>query len=429
MIEGTVEVTGAVKIDESDKVRNLITLANRARDEDNAAEAKKYYEMILVEDPDNWEANYYSSYYALMDGSVAKLPDNLRLFRNRANTALKIIMKNEKRSSGADDFFKQTSHVYEVVSNHVNKRQKELTQEMISAGMKMLTSGNSSLLDSVTEKVKKEQIELFRIMGYIQDSITDIVEIVEEHGFSKDNKEFKGLLKTCDNAYAVDVRKIIEIKDYKGYIEKLLRYVDVLNSVMSEYSSVALNALKDQAGLIASDKDNATIGREMLKIVDEWEKEAKQKKRVKYWEEHQEEKQKYDARIKELNDECAPLESIIIDYEKQRKGAESQFLEAKDALDSETKQLRDQIYDIENKMRGLGLFSRKEKRTLQDQKDNLSRKLSDLERVNQGKEASLRKERDERIAQIKENATPIKEKLEALQKEKKKIEEELSKDR
>ncbi len=61
MIEGPVDVSGStVKVDTSQELENLYTLARRARDEGNQDDAAKYYEMILLRNPDSWEANFYS---------------------------------------------------------------------------------------------------------------------------------------------------------------------------------------------------------------------------------------------------------------------------------------------------------------------------------------------------------------------------------
>ena len=64
MIEGTVDVSGSkVKIDTSDEIDNLFLLARNARKEGNADNASKYYEMILLKKPNDWEAYFYSTYY------------------------------------------------------------------------------------------------------------------------------------------------------------------------------------------------------------------------------------------------------------------------------------------------------------------------------------------------------------------------------
>lgn len=63
MIEGSVEVHGTVKIDDSLELKNLYEIAHRAKEIGNKEKALKYYDMILVKDPSSWEANFYSNYY------------------------------------------------------------------------------------------------------------------------------------------------------------------------------------------------------------------------------------------------------------------------------------------------------------------------------------------------------------------------------
>ena len=58
-----VEHRGSVVIDNKEKLDNIYKLARRARENDDSENAAKYYSMILLENPDDWEANYYASYY------------------------------------------------------------------------------------------------------------------------------------------------------------------------------------------------------------------------------------------------------------------------------------------------------------------------------------------------------------------------------
>ena len=63
-------IEGSVKIDNSDKVANYYKLARTAKDEDDSVNAKKYYELILEEEPLSWEAKFYANYYAAMECKV-----------------------------------------------------------------------------------------------------------------------------------------------------------------------------------------------------------------------------------------------------------------------------------------------------------------------------------------------------------------------
>lgn len=63
MVEGTVDVKGTVKVDDSEELNNLYVIARRARDENNANDAYKYYEMILLKEPTSWEATFFVPYF------------------------------------------------------------------------------------------------------------------------------------------------------------------------------------------------------------------------------------------------------------------------------------------------------------------------------------------------------------------------------
>ncbi len=73
MVEGTVSVEGTVKIDTSSELKNLYEIARRAKDSDNADNAEKYYDMILVKDPTSWEANFYVVYYRAMKCTIGEI--------------------------------------------------------------------------------------------------------------------------------------------------------------------------------------------------------------------------------------------------------------------------------------------------------------------------------------------------------------------
>jgi len=64
MSGGADGTTGNAAVGNADKMNSLYQLARRARDENNTEKAAQYYEQILPEDPNSWEAMFYSTYYA-----------------------------------------------------------------------------------------------------------------------------------------------------------------------------------------------------------------------------------------------------------------------------------------------------------------------------------------------------------------------------
>ena len=97
MIEGTVEVKGTVKIDDSIEFQNILELARRAKDSGNAEDALRYYEMMLVKDPNNWEANFYVLYYKAESSNKTNYRERLNAAK-RLNVSLSFILGLAKKS-------------------------------------------------------------------------------------------------------------------------------------------------------------------------------------------------------------------------------------------------------------------------------------------------------------------------------------------
>ena len=66
--DGDVVVTGTVKIDDKERLENLYTLARREFKHKNYQESLKYYEAIIIEDPNNWEPLFTIGYIKTGEG-------------------------------------------------------------------------------------------------------------------------------------------------------------------------------------------------------------------------------------------------------------------------------------------------------------------------------------------------------------------------
>ena len=62
MIEGTVDVQGTVKVDNSAFVQKYLANARRAKQKEDWPETEKYYNMVEQNDPTNIEAIFYSTF-------------------------------------------------------------------------------------------------------------------------------------------------------------------------------------------------------------------------------------------------------------------------------------------------------------------------------------------------------------------------------
>ena len=86
------DISGStVKIDTSDKLKNMYEVARRAKNDNNSETAAKYYDMILMEDPSSWEASFYSAYYSAMQCKIMNIESAAYKVKNAAVTTVNLI--------------------------------------------------------------------------------------------------------------------------------------------------------------------------------------------------------------------------------------------------------------------------------------------------------------------------------------------------
>ena len=115
MIDGVVEITGSVKVDGSDKLANLYQIARRAKNENNAESAAKYYDMILVEDPNSWEATFYVIYFNALNCKIAHIQSAAISVNNCIDTVLRLIKDNVSAEAEQEEVINEIAvHVIDI---------------------------------------------------------------------------------------------------------------------------------------------------------------------------------------------------------------------------------------------------------------------------------------------------------------------------
>ncbi len=110
MIEGTVDVQGTVKLDNSSFVQKYLENARRAYNKEDWEEVEKYYNMVEQNSPNNIEAIFFSSYgrvmLALYDDQYFKREQKIKVLRN----SISVIDENyEISDENKDDVIKKIS--------------------------------------------------------------------------------------------------------------------------------------------------------------------------------------------------------------------------------------------------------------------------------------------------------------------------------
>lgn len=108
LVDGHIDISGStIKIDTSDELANLYQIARRAKNDGNDESAIKYYEMILVKDPNSWEATFYIVYLKALNCTYAAVHTSCISVENCIDTVFDLIKKhihdkNEQKEAYTD---------------------------------------------------------------------------------------------------------------------------------------------------------------------------------------------------------------------------------------------------------------------------------------------------------------------------------------
>lgn len=77
------------------ELENLYALARRAKADNNSENAAKYYEMILLQCPNDWEANFYTVYYQALSCRVGQIVNAETKILNNIDTVFALVLAQE----------------------------------------------------------------------------------------------------------------------------------------------------------------------------------------------------------------------------------------------------------------------------------------------------------------------------------------------
>lgn len=360
MIEGTVDVSGSkVKVDNAERLKNLHQLADRAKEENDTENAAKYFEQILLEDPNDWEANFYTVFYAAHNIKLAEIGAAANKVSNCFGSVLRLIKDTisepeAQRAAYMEIVIKVISFSELLVSNAYD--------HVLDVMMKAVIKGRGS--DGIENLERKTganwiapAISMPVILG---DKIRDIFD---------------------DEATALILyNKELEVARTVSMGEKVKKLVPIINSRIKASEKAADSKAKKA----------------------EEEKQARIKD---YWAAHTEEKMALESEQKELETQKKNLAAEIAKID-----AEIATFDPKRAVPSEIedKKLKDQIGDLEFQRAELGIFAGKKKKQITEEIASLREKRDSLI-------PQIKEERSARQAESSEKVPPLEEKRAKLQ--------------
>ena len=222
MIEGTVDVSGStVNIDNSDKISNLYQVARRFRDDNNAPNAEKYYQMILVDDPTSWEASFYVIYFNAMQCRIAGITAAANSVSNCLKNVFSLIQSHCPVEA-------QNSAVEEIVARCIS-----ISGFLSSGALQHVRSIDNYDTPHVRTEIKKDFIQQIIASRNIMYECGDEIDYI----FGNKNVE---IAKYAISAWKTGVayhKAIIETKKslYTVSPEEESKDLEVINSYIKKY--------------------------------------------------------------------------------------------------------------------------------------------------------------------------------------------------
>ena len=225
MVEGTVDVSGStVKLDTSNELSNLYQIARRAKAENNSESAEKYYDMILVQDPNSWEAAFYIVYFRATNCVIAQIESAAISMSNCLNSVLKLIKGH------VNGWEEQNKAIQEVMA-----RCTLLSGTLFACAKNCYYGLGADLM--TTQRYRQEAVDrmcaasniMLTLGGKIDEHFNDHVEAHTYATLAWKN----GIERHCDSLMGILTRVVEEDESNKLLIE---RYTSKINKYEETYT-------------------------------------------------------------------------------------------------------------------------------------------------------------------------------------------------
>ena len=149
LIEGTVDVQGTVKVDNSELIKKSLTNARRALGNEDWEEVENYYNMVEQYEPNNIEAVFFSSF------AKAMIPLT-EVEYNKVDQRVKVLKKSMSIINDCYDATDEKKEALQNVASYIKKMfdksfVRELANPKISAGKPGSISWCEKIITSIRD--------------------------------------------------------------------------------------------------------------------------------------------------------------------------------------------------------------------------------------------------------------------------------------
>lgn len=218
MIEGTVQVSGTVSMDNSSFVRKYLENARRAKAKEDWEETEKYYNMVEQNDPSNIEAIFYSAYgkakAALIENDIFKRKATFKVLKN----CISIIDDNYKKGNErenqkiieqiSDDIIGMASSSYVYTQNKnsygiVLSDNSSETQTLFNELNAEFCTSLSNIISVYSPRESDKTIYLYKLMIRHYQFVLDHGNLADKSAWIKSLEEAQLSLSIIDPTYIV----------------------------------------------------------------------------------------------------------------------------------------------------------------------------------------------------------------------------------
>lgn len=417
MVEGVVEVTGTVKVDNSEKVEKILINARRAYSDKNYKEAQSLFGQVLNEQTDNYEAILFQGLSLGWQGNTVKY------YMDQAGGSTERALEVSQKING------NSEESYSFASEAINGL-CDLGFALSDLCIKNMNSAIDTFNKQLEDlKRRQKALPFGSDVSYLKRELdrdqTYMNEQVEKYRKINDNTLLI-VLSAFDKA--VDLLENIEISDdlvYIGYgffsnafIKLALLQKRIVYKITSE------KAQKVSERIVK----NTNVFRQKMEE-EKQKKEQERKDRIDaYWNEHIEEKNKLIEEKNSNNNQKSELELQIEAYTNQL----NSYINEKDKLVpamAEIQQLNYTISRLTQEKAELGILKGKEKKEIDFQISELEKKISVLNTTAYSQKIEQNNIYQNKINEVQDTIAKLQVTLNEVNERIKSIDYELTKDR
>lgn len=155
-VEEAKKLIGSVK-SVNNQTEKYLTLARRAKEKNNAENAAKYYELVLLENPMSWEAAFYTVYFKAMECRIIDIESAVYSVANNISGTIRLI--HDTVTSG-----EQAEAVTEVIT-----RSAVIVNKFATAAMNLYNS--FSQVDGVRSECSDHIVAAGSILNQLENGL------------------------------------------------------------------------------------------------------------------------------------------------------------------------------------------------------------------------------------------------------------------